>query len=188
MREASRDMRLFHFSDDPAIALFKPRPVRVSSTRAPGREWLNGPLVWAIDERRQAMYLFPRECPRILLWTLPSTCEEDREQYWGASDALMIAYVETAWLDRVKSAQLHRYELSPDSFEDLGDAGMWVSRTAVPPKTVTVVRDLPRELEMQGVALRPVESLVPLKNVWSTSLHASGIRLRNAKGWETGSL
>lgn len=181
-------MRLFHFSDDPAIAVFEPRPVRVAAARAPGREWLNGPLVWAIDELHQVMYLFPRECPRILLWPLPSTLEEDRTQYWGDNDARMIAYVETAWLDRVKSAQLYRYELLPDSFEDLGDAGMWVSRTAVAPKAVTAVRDLPRELEIRGAALRPVESLVPLKGVWSTSLHASGIRLRNAKGWEAGSL
>jgi hypothetical protein len=42
-------MRLFHFSDDPAIAIFTPRPVRVPAQRAPGREWLNGTLVWAID-------------------------------------------------------------------------------------------------------------------------------------------
>jgi len=28
-----------------------------------------------------------------------------------------------------------------------------------------------------------MERLTPLKNVWSTSLHASGIRLRNAQDW-----
>jgi hypothetical protein len=28
-----------------------------------------------------------------------------------------------------------------------------------------------------------MESLAPLRDVWSTSLHASGIRLRNAQGW-----
>jgi hypothetical protein len=39
-------MRLFHFSDDPSINLFTPRPVRVPSSRRPGMEWLNGPLVW----------------------------------------------------------------------------------------------------------------------------------------------
>ena len=66
-------MRLFHFSDDPAIARFEPRAVLVPSPRAPGREWLNGPLVWAIDEPHQPMYLFPRDCPRILLWPRPET-------------------------------------------------------------------------------------------------------------------
>ena len=43
-------MRLFHFSDDPDISEFVPRPVLIPSQRPAGREWLNGPLVWAIEE------------------------------------------------------------------------------------------------------------------------------------------
>src|SRR5580692_5650473 len=78
-----RAPRLFHFSDDPAIAVFTPRPVRVPAERGPGREWLNGPLVWAIDEPRQPMYLFPRDCPRILLWLTPQTTEADKALWWG---------------------------------------------------------------------------------------------------------
>jgi hypothetical protein len=177
-------MRLFHFSDDPAIALFEPRPVLVPSTRPAGREWLDGPLVWAIDEPHQAMYLFPRECPRILLWPTAATLEEDHARVWGDSEAQMIAYIETAWLERLKSTQLHRYELPSERFEDLGDAGMWVSRSAVAPRGVTILNDLNAALESCDVELRPVETLRPLKNVWSTSLHASGIRLRNAKDWD----
>jgi hypothetical protein len=83
-------MRLFHFSDDPAITIFEPRPVRVASKRPPGREWLNGPLVWAIDEWHQPMYLFPRDCPRILIWPTERTTAEDRRRYWGAGSARMI--------------------------------------------------------------------------------------------------
>jgi hypothetical protein len=177
-------MRLFHFSDDPAISRFEPRPVLVPSPRPPGREWLNGPLVWAIDEMHQAMYLFPRECPRILLWPTDATSEEDRAHFWGDSDAQTIAYIETAWLGRLKSAELHRYQLPGESFEDLGDAGMWVSRAPVTPQGVTRLDNLLTALEACDVELRPVESLRSLKNVWSTSLHASGIRLRNAKDWE----
>lgn len=60
-------MRLFHFSDDAAIGTFTPRSVLVPSQRAPGMEWLNGPLVWAIEEPLDFMYLFPRDCPRILM-------------------------------------------------------------------------------------------------------------------------
>ncbi len=60
-------MRLFHFSDDPAIALFVPRPVAVPLARSAGREWLNGPLVWATDELHAILYLFPRDCPRVLV-------------------------------------------------------------------------------------------------------------------------
>jgi hypothetical protein len=33
------------------------------------------------------------------------------------------------------------------------------------------------------VELRVMESLLPLRGVWDSSLHASGIRLRNARGW-----
>jgi hypothetical protein len=60
-------MRVFHFSDDSAIATFEPRPMLVPSKHTAEIEWLNGPLVWAIDESVDFMYLFPRHCPRILI-------------------------------------------------------------------------------------------------------------------------
>lgn len=176
-------MRLFHFSEDPAIERFAPRPVRVPSTRPPGREWLNGPLVWAIDEPHQGMYLFPRDCPRILLWPLASTSAEDLAIWWGERSCAMLAYVEHGWLEALHAARLYRYELPCDGFEALDDAGMWVSRAAVTPLVVTVVADLPAALAACGVELRAVESLTPLRGVWDSSLHASGIRLRNAVGW-----
>ena len=47
---------------------------------------------------------------------------------------------------------------------------------------VTVVDDLPARLKQQDVDLRIVDSLLPLRAVWNTTLHASGIRLRNATG------
>jgi hypothetical protein len=68
-------------------------------------------------------------------------------------------------------------------FEDLADAGMWVSRQTVTPRAVEVLSDLPARLERHGVELRRMESLVPLREVWSTTLHASGVRLRHAQGW-----
>ena len=182
-------MRLFHFSDDPDIARFEPRPVAVPSERGPGREWLNGPLVWAISEARQAMYLFPRDCPRILLWQTPQTTDEDRTLWWGPRDAAILAHIEWAWFERVRIGRLYRYELPADTFEDLGDAGMWVSREPVTPLSMTLVDDLPAALAQASVELRVMPSLVPLRDVWSTSLHASGIRLRHAAGWaEAGAL
>src|SRR5215469_4482058 len=104
-------MRLFHFSEDPRIALFEPQPVRIASERTPGMEWLNGPLVWAIDEAHQPLYLFPRDCPRILLWRLPGTTTADARRWLGDSPARMVAHVEAAWLERLKTARLCRYEL-----------------------------------------------------------------------------
>lgn len=60
---------------------------------------------------------------------------------------------------------------------------MWVSRTAVEPLRVDVIGDLFGALRQAEVELRVMETLVPLRSVWSTSLHASGVRLRNAAGW-----
>ena len=174
-------MRLFHFSDDPGIARFEPRPVRVSSARVPGREWLNGPLVWAIEEARQAMYLFPRDCPRILVWPKATTTAQDRAAWLGQGS--QAAYVEARWLTALRAARIYRYELPTDSFESLDDAGMWVSRTPVTPLAREQLSDLPGVLRTLGVDLRVVESLTPLRGLWETSLHASGIRLRNAVGW-----
>ncbi len=60
---------------------------------------------------------------------------------------------------------------------------MWVARGTVQPTKVTALADLPAELKSRNVELRALDSLVPLKWLWDTTLHASGIRLRNAKGW-----
>ncbi|WP_117192748.1 DUF6886 family protein [Rhizobium terrae] len=175
-------MRLFHFSDDPAIARFDPRPVQVPSCRPPGREWLNGPLVWAIDDAHDFMYLFPRDCPRILVWAKPNTLADERRTWLGEWRAA--AYIERAWLDRLLGETIHRYELPPGDFEDLDDAGMWVARRTVVPLQLVSLSRLDHEFAQRGVDLRIVDSLGPLKPLWETSLHVSGIRLRNASSWD----
>ena len=114
-------MRLLHFSDDPAIITFVPRPPRVLPTRPPGREWLNGLLVWATDEQHAILYLFPRDCPRILVWPTPRTTAEDRALWMRTTEARAVAYVETAWMGRIRSAAVHRYDLPPEGFEDTAD-------------------------------------------------------------------
>ena len=176
--------RLFHFSEQAGIEHFEPLPVRAPSPRPQGQEWLNGPLVWAIEEDRQPMYLFPRECPRILLWPTPQTTAADLASWWGARDCRMIAHIEWAWLDRLMTGVLWRYEFCVDGFEPLHDAGMWVSRDAQRPVRVDRIGNLPAALREAGVELRVMPSLAPLHGVWASSLHASGIRLRNAVGWE----
>ena len=176
-------VRLFHFSDDPGITVFEPRRVLKPSVRPEGRDWLNGPLVWAIDEPHQPMYLFPRDCPRILLWPRETSSADDLARWWGERDCRMLAHIEWAWLARLQAGALYRYELPRETFECLEDAGMWVSKAAVTPLAMHVVDDLPAALRGEGVELRVMESLAPLKDVWATSLHASGIRLSNATGW-----
>ncbi len=178
-------MRLFHFSDDNGIRHFEPRPVRIPAPRRPGQEWLNGPLVWAIAEEHQRLYLFPRDCPRIVIWPHEGSSRDDRGRWLGTLQAGMqaVAYVERAWAERVAAAHVYRYELPAGAFESLDDAGMFVSRRAVRPIGLERIDDLPQALHAGLTELRVVDSLLPLRGVWDSSLHASGIRLRNAVGW-----
>lgn len=176
-------MRLFHFSEDPDLEVFLPRPVVVPARRRPGFDRLNGPLVWAIDDWHQPLYLFPRDCPRILIWSVEGTIREDRDAWFQDSGARMIAFIEEPWREAHASAVVYRYELPTSHFESLDDAGMWVSREAAVPLRAERLDDLPAMLMAQGVELRVLPSLLPLNILWQTSLHASGIRLRNAEGW-----
>lgn len=174
-------MRLYHFSDDRQIGIFRPRPVLVPSPRVAGMEWLNGPLVWAIEAERDFLYHFPRECPRIVIWATEHSDPHDRARWLGQHRAA--AYIERQWLQACATAVLHRYQLPPETFATLDDAGMWVSRVPVTPVACTRLTDLPGSLTTRNVDLRVVDSLPPLRHLWATSLHTSGIRLRNAAGW-----
>lgn len=178
-------MRLFHFSERGDIAVFEPRPVTVPSPRPPGREWLNGPLVWAIDAWHQPMYLFPRDCPRILLWPLTSTSPEDLDIYWKDRSCRMVANIETAWLERLSRTLLYRYEFPANAFESLDDAGMWVARSAVVPIGLERIDDVAGALRQCEMELHVMPSLTPLRDLSSTTLHVSRIRLRNAQGWSS---
>ncbi len=175
--------RLFHFSDDATIQEFVPKALRVPSQRKEDMDWLNGPLVWAIDDWHQPMYFFPRDCPRILLWRLPNSTMEDVDKYFAGTDVEIVAYVEQDWLERIRSEVLYRYEFPTETFLDLEDAGMWVSKQGVTHLDLTEVTNLDTCLKKRNVELRPLSDLLTLKNVWQSSLHVSGIRLRNAEGW-----
>ena len=175
---------VFHFSEDPTIAVFEPRPVRVPAQRPPGQDWLNGPLVWAIDAWHAPLYYFPRDCPRILLWKTARTTPDDLDRWWrGDRGRRMQAHVEAAWLERLKTTAIYRYVFAADAFEPLQDVGMWVARRAVRPLAVEPVGDLPAALARVYVELHVLADLLPLKGVWESTLHASGVRLRNAAGW-----
>ena len=176
-------MRLFHFSDRDGIARFAPRPVLVPAPRLPGHEWLNGPLVWAIDDHHQPMYLFPRDCPRVLLWATAATTAQDRAAWLGDGGHRMVACLERTWLDRFRAARLFRYRMPAESFESLDDAGMWVSRRAVVPLEVAAIDDLPAALRAENTELRVVDSLAELRPALASSLHVSAIRMRNSPTW-----
>lgn len=86
-------------------------------------------------------------------------------------------------MPRIANAKLYRYALPADTFTSLDDVGMHVSHSEIRPSGMTTLDDLPIRLVESGVDLRPVPSLAPMKHLWKTTLHVSGIRLRNAKGW-----
>ena len=176
--------RLFHFSEEGDIVEFAPRYLRTPSPREPGKEWLNGPLVWAIDEWHQPMYLFPRDCPRVLVWPVASTTEQDLSIHWRGCSARMIAYAEQSWFERLSRTTLFRYELPMQSFEDLRDSGMWVPREEVQPICVDRIYDLPSALRRANVELRVVISLHLPAALLATTLHGSALRMRNAIGWQ----
>jgi len=173
-------MQLFHFSDAGGIKVFTPRPVQVASPRAEGREWLNGPLVWAIDDWHAPMYLFPRDCPRVFAWPTDATTAPDRQAFTAITSCRMVAHIEKRWFDRLSRAKLFRYTLPAEGFEPLDDSGQWVARDAVTPLGVERIEDLPHALERAGVELRILPSLQTLQPLWSTSLHVSAIRMRNS--------
>jgi hypothetical protein len=181
------DPHLFHFSEDPTIALFEPRPVRVPAERPPGQDWLNGPLVWAIDAWHAPMYYFPRDCPRVLLWRTPATTAADLDRWWRGDRARrMQAHIEAAWLERLRTVAVYRYVFAAAGFERLEDAGMCVARNTVWPLAVEPVGDLLAAMARAEVELHVMDNLSPLKGVWQSTLHASGVRLRNARGWNSG--
>lgn len=155
--------------------------MRVPSRRPRGMEWLNGPLVWAIDATFAPLYLLPRDCPRIVMWRKPKSTEEDVERFLDPA-ARMTVYVEKGWLERIRTAKLIRYGLPSAPFIDLEDAGMHVARTRVIPIGQAELFDLPRLLGVEGACLRPLDDLGPLRVAWTSSLHVSGVRLRNAMG------
>jgi hypothetical protein len=171
-------MPLYHFSEDPNIHVFEPHIAATSIVR--------DALVWAIADWHQVMYFFPRDCPRACFWPAEETTREDRERFFGLSDARMIIAVESGWLERIRTTTLYRYTMPEAAFRPArADAsGHWVSHETVEPIAVAPMPDLLAALLAENVELRIMPSLVELwKAVIQSSLQFSGTRLRNAQGW-----
>ena len=172
-------MPLSHFSEDRTIARFVPR----SPLARPEVE----PLVWAIDDWHAPLYFFPRDCPRVCFWPLPTTTPEDHARFFATVPGRMVIAIESAWLERLRAVCLFRYRVPEETFTDIHDHGVHVSREPVVPLGVAPVGDLLAALVDAGVELRITPSLVPLgRTIMQTTLHFSLIRMRNARGWMDG--
>jgi hypothetical protein len=162
---------LWHVSEDPAIERFEPH---VSMTaQSPERR------VWAVDTRHLPLYWFPRECPRGTFWATPDTRPHDAELLGGSG---RVHVVETAWLERMRTARVVAYRLPEETFTpDPEVGGYWLSRVAVAPMDVVELGDLVARHEESGIELRDVANLWPLWDcVVASTLEFSGIRLHNA--------
>ncbi len=165
--------RLYHYSEDPTIVRFDPRP----SSLLPDHQC----AVWAIDAEHAAHYWFPRDCSRIAYWVGPETTTADATRFLRYSVAEKIIAIEAAWLARVRDAKLYAYEMPPQTFaiHDV-DAGYFLSREPVLPLAMEPVGDLLARLVSTRTELRVTPSLQPLRDALVTStMSFSMIRLRN---------
>ena len=164
---------LHHFSEDPTIRRFVPHVPASNPTQAPA--------VWAIDTAHAPLYWFPRDCPRVTVWPRDEAERPAFEERFGTTAPRLHA-VEAAWLERMRTVDLYRYDLPTTTFRRWEEAsGQWISRVEVLPSTVEPVGDLLALHEQAGIELRVVESLWPLRELaisdeWDFSI----VRMRNA--------
>lgn len=170
-------MALYHFSEDPRIDRLQPR--RAAATRLSDE-----PIVWAVDDWFAPMYYVPRYCPRVCFWPGRRTTLEDRERWLAGTEPHFVLAVESASLDRLRTATVYRYSLPEEGFESMGgEIGHWVSRAPVEPLAVEPVGDLLKAIAEAGVELRITPRLGPVwRGVTRSTLEYSGTGLRFATG------
>ncbi|ULL18095.1 hypothetical protein DVH26_28710 [Paenibacillus sp. H1-7] len=168
-------MRLYHFSEDPDIALFEPRTLDYRQEEPA--------MVWAIDEFHAPHYYFPRNCPRVCLWPEESTSEADKERFFGHSAVQRIIAVESDWLERIRETKLYRYVFEEEGFAEYDiNAGYYTSLQTVNPVAVEPIGDLLQQLSLTGIELRITPSLMPLRAaILESTVNFSMIRMKYAK-------
>ena len=166
---------IYHFSEEPDIAYFKPR----FSTPALGA------VVWGVSKAAMYKYLLPRDCPRVTFRADAQTSTRDAQSFFGHSSMRCIVAIESCWLETVRRTKLYRYHLPADTFKlALGDerTQYYISDQPVTPLSVVCIDDLLKALIDFGVELRVMPSLWPLYDaVVNSTLAFSIIRMRNAQ-------
>jgi hypothetical protein len=180
-------MILYHFSEDPAIDIFHPRPIPTATAYStpPPPERAADLLVWAIDEAHAPLYWFPRDCPRVAYWALPTSTPEDLARFFGQTAARRVIAIEATWLARLRETTLYAYHLPPETFApqwEGGGPGYYISHEPVAPLRVEPVGDLLARHAAAGIELRITPSLWPLhRALLPSTLHYSMVRMRNAQ-------
>jgi hypothetical protein len=163
---------LWHVSEEARIRRFEPRAGGISPDE---------PVVWAIDTRHLPLYWFPRECPRGTFWPAAKTTPDDRARFF-AGGALRVHAIESAWLERVRRAEVVAYRLPDEGFRPHPEVGgYWTSLETVEPLEAIKLGDLLGLHSAAEIELRIVPDLLELwDSVIASTLEFSGIRLRNA--------
>jgi hypothetical protein len=167
---------LFHISETPNIREFKPRPVQNNAYQ------IKDDVVWAIAGEHLPNYYLPRDCPRVTFFVSEETTPADQAKFFGHTYATKIIAVETAWVQRILSQKLFRYEFNPSGFELIDQtAGYYVSRNCVFSLNEVQIDNILGELLSTGVELHFMPLLWKLREaVIHSSLGFSIIRMQNA--------
>jgi len=171
--EGEGPFALWHYSEDPSLSRFEPRPV--ADPAAPA-------VVWAIDTRHAPGFWFPRDCPRGCIWPGAATTAADRERFFGQTATGRVHVMESAWLDRLRACRLYAYRLPAASFTRHDEvSGYWTSREPVDARERVSCGDLLARHAEAGIELRVTPSIWPFwHRVIASTVEFSGSRLRNA--------
>jgi hypothetical protein len=154
---------LWHVSEDPEIARFRPRAGKV----------------WAIDTRHLPLYWFPRECPRATFWAKRETSDEDVDEFLDGGRRRRVHVVEPEWVDAMRTTRVFAYRLQPETFERWDR--FWISSATVEPLERVDLGDLVERHAKANIELAVDDDLPALwQRVIASTLDFSGIRLRNA--------
>ena len=169
--------QVLHFSEDPAITRFSPH---VAATAQQPTAY-----VWAVDAAQAPSYWFPRQCPRAMAWTRPSSTVEDRALILGPGGGARVHAVEYGRLETIRTVELYAYRFDAADFHPFGDPDephAYVSELTVEPLgPAEPVGDLLALHEKADIQLRVLPNLWGFWDaVAAGSLGFSGIRMRNA--------
>lgn len=164
---------VLHFSEDPEIIEFVPHVAATAQQSAP--------YVWAVDEARAPDYWFPRDCPRVMAWVMPTTIPADRALLGPAARVHVIEY---GWLTAFRTVRLYAYRLSAEAFSPFGEEShaQVATRAVRPLGPAEPVGDLLMAHHRAGIELRLAVDLWQYVDAWmETSLGCSAIRMADAR-------
>ncbi|MDQ2847925.1 MAG: hypothetical protein M3Y77_16590 [Actinomycetota bacterium] len=169
------DGEVLHFSEDPAITEFAPH---VAATARQAEAY-----VWAVDAVLAPAYWFPRQCPRVMAWALPTSTTADRDALLGPGVG-RVHLIEYGWLTRIRTVELYAYRFAADNFAPFGEpvSAMVATHAVRPLARPERVGDLLELHARAGIELRVTTNLWPYCDaVVASTLGFSAIRMRNAQ-------